>query len=73
VFQLKSSGCNGNASGSIDLSVNGGTSPYTYSWSNGATTQDLNNITGSIYTYAYDKLKEKYKQDFDPCVIEDIL
>ena len=35
--------------------------------------KDLNNITGSIYTYAYDKLKEKYKQDFDPCVIEDIL
>jgi hypothetical protein len=35
--------------------------------------KDLNNITGSIYTFAYDRLKEKYQQDFNPCVIEDIL
>ncbi|MCP9746120.1 hypothetical protein, partial [Lacihabitans sp. CS3-21] len=30
--------------GSIDLSVSGGTSPYTYLWSNGATSQDLSNL-----------------------------
>nr|MBK9653806.1 T9SS type A sorting domain-containing protein [Bacteroidota bacterium] len=41
--------CNGNTNGSIDVSVVGGTSPYTYGWSNGATTQDLNNIGAGNY------------------------
>jgi gliding motility-associated-like protein len=36
-------------SGAIDLSVSGGTLPYTYLWSNGATTQDLNNLCGGQY------------------------
>ena len=36
-----------NTNGSIDLSVSDGTFPYTYIWSNGATSQDLNNITTS--------------------------
>lgn len=36
--------------GSINLSVTGGTTPYTYVWSNGATSQDLNNIVGDIYS-----------------------
>ncbi|MGD1848574.1 MAG: SprB repeat-containing protein, partial [Salibacteraceae bacterium] len=36
--------------GSIDLQVSGGASPYTYSWNNGATTEDLNNLSGGIYS-----------------------
>ncbi|MEZ4919308.1 MAG: SprB repeat-containing protein [Saprospiraceae bacterium] len=39
----------GDANGSIDLSVNGGTAPYTYTWSNGSTTEDLNNLSAGTY------------------------
>ena len=42
--------CYGNPSGSIDLSVSGGTGPYMYSWSNGSTTQDISNLAGGSYT-----------------------
>jgi hypothetical protein len=42
--------CYGNPSGSIDLSVSGGTGPYVYSWSNGSTAQDISNVAGGSYT-----------------------
>ncbi len=42
--------CLGGTNGSIDLTVNGGTSSYTYTWSNGLTTQDISNLTAGIYT-----------------------
>jgi gliding motility-associated-like protein len=41
--------CFGNNTGSINLSVSGGTSPYTYSWSNSATSQDIQNLIAGIY------------------------
>jgi hypothetical protein len=39
----------GAANGAIDVSVTGGTSPYTYSWSNGVTTQDLTGLSAGTY------------------------
>ena len=36
--------------GAIDVSVGGGFTPYTYTWSNGATTQDLVNVLGGTYS-----------------------
>ena len=37
------------SNGSLDLSVLGGVSPYTYLWSTGATTQDISGLGAGIY------------------------
>ena len=42
--------CNGGNNGAVDISVTGGKEPYIYSWSNGATTQDIKNIVAGSYT-----------------------
>lgn len=42
--------CFGQATGSISSTVNGGTSPYTYNWSNGSNTASINNLTAGAYT-----------------------
>jgi trimeric autotransporter adhesin len=41
--------CFGETNGGINLSVNGTNGPFTYAWSNGATTQDLQNIAAGPY------------------------
>ena len=41
--------CNGDTNGYIDISVQGGTSPYSFNWNNGATTEDLNSIGAGTY------------------------
>jgi hypothetical protein len=41
--------CFGNSTGSINLTVNGGFAPYTYSWSNGATTQDISSLSSGSF------------------------
>lgn len=42
--------CFGGSDGIINISVSGGTPGYTYLWSNGATTQDLNGVPAGVYT-----------------------
>lgn len=41
--------CFGGNNGSADLTVKGGTAPYTYLWSNGSTTEDLTNLVAGRY------------------------
>ena len=42
--------CFGDSTGSATVSVSGGTSPYSYNWSNGSTTNTLYLIPSSTYT-----------------------
>ncbi len=41
--------CYGNSTGAINVTLTGGTAPITYSWSNGATSQDLVNVPAGPY------------------------
>jgi trimeric autotransporter adhesin len=40
----------GSSDGSVNITVSGGTASYTYNWSNGANTEDLNNVAAGEYT-----------------------
>jgi hypothetical protein len=42
--------CNGALNGSVNISVVGGVLPYTFNWSNSATTEDLQNIGFGTYS-----------------------
>ena len=42
--------CGGDNTGNVDINVTGGTAPYTFAWSNGATTEDLTNVGSASYT-----------------------
>ncbi|MFC2112961.1 T9SS type A sorting domain-containing protein [Bacteroidota bacterium] len=42
--------CYGDTSGSIDIYVTGGVGPYSYLWSDGSTTQDIENLAAGTYS-----------------------
>jgi hypothetical protein len=41
--------CNGERSGSIDISVSGGAAPYSILWTNGKTSEDIDNLAAGVY------------------------
>ncbi len=46
---ISNASCFGGSAASIDLTVSGGVSPYTYNWSDGASSQDRSNLVASSY------------------------
>jgi hypothetical protein len=42
--------CNGGSNGSASVSVSGGTSPFTYSWTNGASSAAVTGLSAGTYT-----------------------
>ena len=46
--------CFGGTTGSINLTITGGTPPYTIIWSNAATTEHLNNVPAGYYRVSVD-------------------
>ncbi len=42
--------CYQNQLGSIDLTISGGSTPYSISWSNGATSEDIENLSAAQYS-----------------------
>ena len=50
--------------GSIDLTVTGDGGPFIYAWSNGATAQDINNLSAGTYTCTI--------TDINGCIVESI-
>ena len=48
-IDLNSAMCDGGGTVTIDITANGGTTPYTYLWSNGATVEDLMGVVPGNY------------------------
>jgi len=48
--QVTNVSCNNGNNGSIDLTVNGGTAPYSYQWSNGFTGQDPQGLLATSFS-----------------------
>lgn len=49
-FTVTNVNCTGQSTGRIQTAVTGGTTPYTYAWSNGSSTPNLNNVIAGNYT-----------------------
>ena len=70
VVNIKNTRCYGSSTGAVTISMTGGTPPYTYNWSNGATTQNLNNVPAGTYTCTVTS-SNGWMGVSDPAIVED--
>lgn len=49
-YSIYNASVSGTSDGLIEITINDGLPPYTYQWSNGATTQNLSNVPAGIYS-----------------------
>jgi gliding motility-associated-like protein/uncharacterized repeat protein (TIGR01451 family) len=61
-YQLTNVLCNGAATGAVDVEIFGGTQPYTFQWSNGATTASINDLLAGSYSLLI--------EDANGCILE---
>ncbi|MEZ5039866.1 MAG: FG-GAP-like repeat-containing protein [Saprospiraceae bacterium] len=47
--QINNASCEGATNGNINLTINGGTLPYAYNWSNGSSSEDLAGVAAGTY------------------------
>ncbi|MFK8006799.1 MAG: T9SS type A sorting domain-containing protein [Saprospiraceae bacterium] len=62
-FTFGSSVCNGSDDGTANVVVSGGTQPFFYAWSTGATTPEIENLTPGTYYVTVN--------DVNQCIVED--
>lgn len=55
--------CNGGSDGSVNLTVTGGNSPYTFAWSNGDISEDVDSLNSGAYDITV--------TDFSGCMVTD--
>ncbi len=77
-FATSGQTCINTGNGSINLSVLGGTPPYTYSWSNGSTTEDLSEVLAGTYTVTVTDANlevsvDEAIVDFDPLYFDPVI
>ena len=49
-FLVEEENCFGPSNGGVDITVNGGLTPYTFSWSNATSMEDLSGVPAGMYT-----------------------
>jgi uncharacterized protein (TIGR02145 family) len=61
----------GAGDGAIDLTVSGGIAPYTFKWSNSASTEDISSLTAGSYKVTVTDFNDIYASDSFTLICED--
>ena len=64
--------CAGQLDGDITSSASGGTAPYTYAWSNGATTANITGLSAGVYTATVTDFNGCFSVVTDSVIISDV-